>query len=170
MTLSQQRTNAEKRNSTIRRSSVVRGILKSFAALHADTPEQTARTASRNCSAVNFRRCFPMSKGSENGKCRLEWQVIEKQKAGIKRKDVTAVCWRFVIVLLCNGFRDDILIKTFLDNISTVDQHGKKGSPSRNTKEHRRSQSRKLMQRQPFKLAFLTVSYTHLTLPTSDLV
>ena len=68
----------------IRRSSVVRGIPKSFPALLADTPELTARTASRNCSVVNFRRCFPMLKGSEHGKCRLEWQVIEAQKVGIK--------------------------------------------------------------------------------------
>ena len=66
------------------RTSVTRGIPKSFAALLADTPELTARTASRNCSVVNFRRCFPMLKASEHGKCRLDWQVIAEQKAGIK--------------------------------------------------------------------------------------
>ena len=80
-------------------SSVARGIPKSFPALLADTSELTARMASRNCSVVNFRRCFPMLNGSEHGKCRLEWQVIEEQKAGIKWKKKRLTSQLFVDIL-----------------------------------------------------------------------
>ena len=83
----------------IRRSSVARGIPKSFAPLLADTPELTARTASCNYSVLNFRRCFPMLKGSEHGKCRLEWQVIEEQKPGIKWKEKRVTSQLFIDVL-----------------------------------------------------------------------
>ena len=60
---------------------------------------QSEANSSRNCLVVNFRRCFSTLKGSEYGKCRLEWQVIEAQKVGIKWKEERVMSQLFVDVL-----------------------------------------------------------------------